>query len=105
MKTDKRVCLGTILLAIAFLGNLGLTKDVSADTNRVSQAAQQTVVVNLNTSTSEQLQTIRGIGPALAERILNYRKEKGKFAKAEDLMNVRGIGEAKFEKIKNQVSI
>ena len=62
-------------------------------------------VVNVNTATSEELQTIRGIGPAMAGRILEYRKEHGRFDKIEDLTNVRGIGEAKLQKMKTQVSI
>ena len=62
-------------------------------------------VVNFNTATTEELQTIRGIGPAIAGRILEYRKTNGRFEKVEDVAKVRGIGEAKLQKIKTQVSI
>ena len=62
-------------------------------------------VVNFNTATSEELQSIRGIGPAIAGRILEYRKEHGRFEKIEDVAKVRGIGEAKLQKMKTQVSI
>lgn len=62
-------------------------------------------VVNINTATSEELQTIRGIGPAIAGRILEYRKENGRFDKVEDLAKVHGVGEGKLQRMKAQVSI
>ncbi len=49
--------------------------------------------VNINTATKEELETLDGIGPVLAERIVAYREEKGPFAAPEDLMQVKGIGE------------
>ena len=65
----------------------------------------QLIKVDLNKATLEELETIRGIGPALAERIVTYRNENGKFKSAEDLMNVKGIGSSKFEKIKEQLMV
>ena len=62
-------------------------------------------VVNINTASSEELQNIRGIGPAIAGRILDYRKEHGRFDKVEDLAKVHGIGENKLQRMKAQVSI
>ena len=62
-------------------------------------------MVNLNTATVAQLETLPGIGPATAQRILEYRQKSGGFKKVEELMNVRGIGEASFLKIKPLVSI
>jgi len=56
--------------------------------------------VDLNRATSEDLQQLPGVGPAMAERILQYRKENQGFASVDDLNNVRGIGPKKFEKIK-----
>ena len=72
-----------------------------------SSAAKTTAVevVNLNTATVGQLETLPGIGPATAQRILEYRTKSGGFKKIEELMNIRGIGEASFLKIKPLVSI
>jgi competence protein ComEA len=56
--------------------------------------------INLNTATREELDLLPGVGPATADRILAYRKERGPFLRPEDLMNVRGIGEKKFEQIR-----
>ena len=55
--------------------------------------------VNLNTGSLEDLQKLPGIGPAMAERVIAWRKENGGFQNAEDLLQVSGIGEKKFAKI------
>jgi len=62
-------------------------------------------VLNLNAVTSNQLETLPGIGPALAERILSYRKNHGLFRNIEDIMNVSGIGEKRFESIKEYITV
>lgn len=61
--------------------------------------------VNINTATQTQLETLCGIGPSTASKIIAYREEKGKFNKIEDIKEVHGIGETKFEKIKDFISI
>jgi competence protein ComEA len=61
--------------------------------------------VNLNTATSVELESLPGIGPATAERILAYRQKNGAFKKIEDLMNVRGIGEKTFLKLKPLITV
>jgi len=66
---------------------------------------QGTEKVNLNTATSEQLQTLPGIGPAIAKAIIDYRGKAGKFAKPEELINVKGIGDKKFQKIKDRLIV
>ena len=61
--------------------------------------------VNINTADEKQLDALPGIGPAMAQRILEYRRENGSFQSAEDLKKVRGIGDAKFEKLKDKVKL
>ena len=61
--------------------------------------------VNINSATQTELETLPGIGPSTALKIINYRKEKGKFNKIEDIKNVNGIGESKFNKIKEFIKI
>ena len=60
--------------------------------------------VNINTATSEELQTIKGIGKKKAEAILQYRKEHGPFRTKEDLLQVKGIGKKALEAIESQVT-
>ena len=62
-------------------------------------------LVNINLAGAEELQSLKGVGPAIAEKIIRYREENGRFEKAEDLTKVRGIGAAKFEKIRELISI
>lgn len=61
--------------------------------------------ININKATQTELETIPGIGPSTALKIINYRKENGKFFSIEDIKNVSGIGDAKFESIKEYISI
>jgi len=61
--------------------------------------------ININTAGAAELDKLSGIGPALAERIIQYRAEHGLFAKAEDLQNVSGIGPKTFEKMASQVTV
>ncbi|MCH8124515.1 helix-hairpin-helix domain-containing protein [candidate division KSB1 bacterium] len=57
--------------------------------------------ININTASSEEFARLPGIGPILAQRIVNHRNENGKFASLEDLTYVKGIGSKKLEKIKS----
>ena len=59
--------------------------------------------ININTATQAELETLTGIGPSTAAKIIEYRKKNGKFRKIEDLKNVSGIGESKYESIKNDI--
>ncbi len=68
-------------------------------------AGAQLEKVNINTADTSGLQQIRGVGPKMAERIIAYRNEKGRFQKPEELVNVRGIGPVKFEKLKDQITV
>lgn len=67
--------------------------------------ASATAPVNLNTATMAQLESLPGIGPATARRIVDYRQQTGGFKKIEELMNVRGVGEASFLKLKALVTL
>lgn len=61
--------------------------------------------VNINKATQTELETLPGIGPSTALKIIEYRENEGKFKKIEDIKEVSGIGEAKFEKIKDFIEI
>lgn len=61
--------------------------------------------VNINTAGVEELDQLPGIGPAIAQRIIDYRKEHGEFKKVEDVQEVKGIGDAKFSEIKDSITV
>lgn len=60
-------------------------------------------LININTATKEDLDTLPGIGPATAQKIIDYRQEHGNFSSIEDIKNVKGIGEAKFRKMQDKI--
>ena len=59
--------------------------------------------ININTAGSELLQSLHGIGPAAAKRIISYREKNGKFNAVEDIMNVNDIGKKTFDSIKDKI--
>lgn len=62
-------------------------------------------LINLNSATAEQLDSLPGIGPSTAQKIIAYRTEHGGFRRVDDLMEVPGIGPAKFEELKDLVTV
>jgi len=62
-------------------------------------------LVNINTASSELLQTLPGIGPMTAERIIEYRETKGRFKSAGEIQDVKGIGPKKYEMIKTLITV
>jgi competence protein ComEA len=61
--------------------------------------------VNLNTATLEQLDTLPGVGPSTAQKIVDYRTEHGSFGSVDELNNVSGIGDVRFAELKDLVTI
>lgn len=76
---------------------IGETKDVKTNS--------QNSKVNINTASQTELETLPGIGPSTALKIIEYRKENGKFTRIEDIKNVSGIGESKYNKVKDLIKV
>ncbi len=70
-----------------------------------SQAPASPGKINLNTASQAELESLPGIGPSLAQRIIAYREENGPFKTIEDIQKVKGIGPAIFEKIKDLITV
>jgi competence protein ComEA len=73
-------------------------------------AAQQTQAkpgekININTASADVLDKLPRIGPKVALRIIDFRKQNGPFKKVEELMKVKGIGEKTFAKLKDLITI
>ena len=76
-----------------------------AATSAGSGAVAAGAPVNLNTATMAELDTLPGVGPSTAQKILDYRTAQGGFKSVEDLNNVSGIGDVTFAELKDLVTI
>ena len=70
-----------------------------------SKTVKPVAMINLNTATVAELESLPGIGAKVAARIVEYRMKKGPFKKIEELMNVQGIGEKSFLKLRPQLTV
>ena len=71
----------------------------------IPDASSSSALVNINSATQAELETLPGIGPSTATKIIDYRNKNGDFKNIEDIMNVSGIGESKFNNIKDYICI
>jgi competence protein ComEA len=95
-----------VLSVCAVVGSLAAQPLVAQSTQaRADRPAKPAVMVNLNTASSAELETLPGVGAKMAARIIEYRQKKGPFKKIEELMNVQGIGEKNFLKLKPQLTV
>lgn len=76
-------------------GNNILIPDISTTSN----------LININTASQLELESLSGIGTSTATKIIEYRNKNGDFQQIEDIMKVNGIGEAKFDLIKNYICV
>jgi competence protein ComEA len=66
--------------------------------------SNESELVNINTASVEELDKLPGIGPTIAQRIIDYRTENGPFSVIEDILNVSGIGPSTFDNIKDFIT-
>ena len=73
--------------------------------NTTSNSNKEDKKVNINTANQSELDQLPGIGPSIAQKIIEYREENGNFKNIQELQNVKGIGNAKYEEIKDNVTV
>ena len=93
--------------AVVYVAKVGENVvDVTTNTGASSATSQaKSGLVNLNTATEADFQTISGIGQKRAQDIIAYREANGKFKSVDDLKNVTGIGAKTLEKLKEYVTV
>ncbi|MBU7593655.1 hypothetical protein FVO58_14035 [Metabacillus halosaccharovorans] len=89
---------------VVYIPIKGETKENPFISQNVAEDSSQKKV-NINLATSEELQTLTGIGPSKAESIISYREEQGPFTKIEDILEVTGIGDKSFEKLREEITV
>lgn len=70
-----------------------------------NKSSTNSELININSDDETELQKIRGVGPAMSKRILDFREQNGDFQTIDDIKKVRGIGEKTFEKIKDSITV
>jgi competence protein ComEA len=81
---------------------VGATPDDSSGTTSGTASGS---LIDLNTATREQLDTLPRVGPAIADRIIAWRKENGRFTSVDDLGSVPGIGEKMLDGLRDLVRV
>lgn len=80
-------------------------KSQEQDTDIVQNTDSDNALININTATPEELQSLSGVGETRAKAIIEYREKNGKFQTIEDIKNVSGIGDSTFENIQNDITV
>lgn len=78
--------------------------NASADKESVGSQQKQAGLININTASITELDSLPGVGEVTAQRIIEYR-QRHSFTRIEDIMQVKGIGEAKFNKMKDRLTV
>ncbi|MEA3348999.1 MAG: helix-hairpin-helix domain-containing protein [Chloroflexota bacterium] len=83
------------------------SSDVASDSQSEDQPSSEpgSSIININTASQEELETLSGIGPVTANKIIEYREANGCFAMIEEIQKVSGIGPATFEKMEIFISV
>lgn len=84
--------------------NLNLTLDIENHGVIVVGKHQEPKRISINSASLKELDELKGVGPSIAQRIIDYRNQQP-FKTLEELKNVKGIGDKMFEKIKGQITL
>ena len=103
----KQVNLARILVdgEQIYIPEVGEVENVNSGIGVSLTTSTQSGKININTASQSELETLNGIGKVLAERILQYRNDKGRFKTIEEIKKVSGIGDKKYEGIKDHITV
>ncbi len=118
---NRRELIVVILLISSAVTGLGISlyrasqRDVAVEIEKfkkeeikliaLDEAVEKSRIININEATEEDLMRLKGIGPALAERIIAHRISNGRFRSIEEIQDVKGIGRKLFDDIKDRISV
>ena len=107
-RIEKIVVLLLIMLSFAFISARYYLKPYRGSLT-IPEASYNKIIdnsiININTATRYRLTKLQGIGPSLAERIIDYRNLRGRFMEEAEIMNIKGIGKKKYDSIKDNITI
>ena len=81
------------------------SQTIEATENATTESTKSDNLINVNTATLEELDTLPGIGPVIAQRIIDYREEHGPFSDISQLTLVSGIGVERLDKIRDYITV
>jgi len=99
------LCLALSLYIKSIATITPVARNQSGEIIAAENKIQQAQFVDINTASRHELSRLKGIGPRLAERIIDYRNTHGVFVEKEEIMKVKGIGEKKYQAISDMVII
>ena len=98
----KKILTGILLFSMML--SLAWITSVYADSSVVKESVYVESKININKATADELMILKGIGPKIAEKIIDYRKNNP-FVELEDLMQVKGIGPKIYKNIKGYIVV
>lgn len=105
---DLIIVLGLALIVTGLGIKMKVTEEVTKENGfeRIEKREKALeVVVNINLASATELEVLPAIGPVTAQKIIDYRNQRGAFKKTEEIMNVSGIGVKTYEKIREKIKI
>jgi competence protein ComEA len=102
---EEEFSMNARILRLLFTACLIFVSCVGAYAADTAASAGEVKKVNINQATAEQLANLPRVGAKAAQRVVDFRKAKGPFARTEDLMEVKGFGEKRFEQLRPYLTV